>query len=56
VPGIGPRGAEAILRARREAGPPRDLRELRRMGIVAERAAPYVLLNGRASAEQLPLF
>jgi predicted DNA-binding helix-hairpin-helix protein len=56
VPGIGPRGAEAILRARREAGALRDLGDLRRMGIVAERVAAYVLLEGRASGGQLRLF
>lgn len=56
VPGIGPRGAEAILRARRGAAPLRDLSDLRRMGILAERAAPYVLLNGRAPGQQLRMF
>ena len=55
VPGIGPRGAEAILRARREADGLRDLRDLRRLGIVAERAAPWVTLRGRAAPIQLPL-
>lgn len=55
VPGIGPRGAEAILRARR-AGKLHDASALKALGIVAERAAPYLLLDGRRAAAQLPLF
>jgi predicted DNA-binding helix-hairpin-helix protein len=55
VPGIGPRGADAILRARHQAGALRDLSDLRRLGVVAERAAPYVTLRGRAPTLQLPL-
>ena len=55
VPGIGPKGCERILRARRERRLV-DLSQLRGMGILAERAAPYILLNGRPSAQQLPLF
>ena len=55
VPGIGPRGAEAILKARR-GGTLRDLSALRKLGVVAERAAPYVLLDGKSAARQLALF
>jgi len=55
VPGIGVKGAEAILRERRQGGI-RDLGTLRRLGIVAERAAPFLLLNGKRSALQLSLF
>ncbi len=55
VPGIGPRGAAAILRYRNK-GTLRDLRQLRGLGIHAERAAPYVLLDGRRPPQQLPLF
>jgi predicted DNA-binding helix-hairpin-helix protein len=46
VPGIGPRTIERILRAR---GTHRlqHSSQLRALGIVAERAAPYVLLDGR---------
>jgi predicted DNA-binding helix-hairpin-helix protein len=51
VPGIGPRGADAIVRARR-SGPLRDLRDLQRLGVVAVRAAPFVLLAGRRPAWQ----
>jgi predicted DNA-binding helix-hairpin-helix protein len=55
VPGIGPRGVEGILMARRN-GKLRDLSALRKLGVVSERAAPYLLLDGRRSDTQLPLF
>ncbi|MEJ2012944.1 MAG: radical SAM protein [Anaerolineales bacterium] len=55
VPGIGPKGCERIVRARRERRLV-DLSQLRGMGILAERAAPYILLDGRLPAQQLPLF
>ena len=46
VPGIGPKGANAILRARRQSKL-RDLSMLKKLGVIAERAAPYVLLDGQ---------
>jgi predicted DNA-binding helix-hairpin-helix protein len=55
VPGIGPKGAEAILKARRISRL-RDLSSLKKLGIVAERAAPYVLLDGKRAAYQPGLF
>ena len=55
VPGIGPKGAEAILRARRQ-GKLRDLSSLQKLGVIAERAAPYVLLDGRSAPAQMKLF
>jgi len=55
VPGIGPIGSERILQNRSEHCLV-ELSQLRRMGIAAERAAPYILLDGRAPARQLPLF
>jgi predicted DNA-binding helix-hairpin-helix protein len=55
VPGIGPKSADLILRARRQ-GALRELRDLQRLGINAARAAPYVLLNGRQAAYQARLF
>ena len=55
VPGIGPQGAEAILAARR-VGKLRDLRDLRALGVLAARAAPFVLLDGRMAAQQWRLF
>lgn len=56
VPGIGPKGADAILKARRQ-GTLRDLGHLRKIGIRApEQAAPYILLNGHRPPQQLTLF
>lgn len=55
IPGIGLKGAEAILLARRTKRL-RDLSALKKLGIIAERAAPYVLLDGRKAAMQMNLF
>ena len=55
VPGIGPKGAAAIVAARRQARL-RDIGDLRRLGVLADRAAPYILIGGRAPARQLALF
>jgi predicted DNA-binding helix-hairpin-helix protein len=55
VPGIGPRSVERILAARRGARL-RELGDLRKLGVQTAWAAPYLLLDGRAPARQLPLF
>jgi len=55
IPGIGNKGAEAILKARRQAKI-RDVTTLRKMGIIAERAAPYLLFDGRRASYQPYLF
>jgi predicted DNA-binding helix-hairpin-helix protein len=55
VPGIGPKGANAILQARRQSKLS-DLSVLKKLGVIAERAAPYVLLDGRRAPTQLALF
>jgi predicted DNA-binding helix-hairpin-helix protein len=55
VPGIGLKGAEAILQARR-TGKVRDLTSLRKMGIIVARAAPFLLLNGKRAETQLSMF
>ena len=55
IPGIGLKGAEAIVNARR-LNKLRDLSSLKKLGIIAERAAPYVLLDGRKAAAQMILF
>jgi predicted DNA-binding helix-hairpin-helix protein len=55
VPGIGVKGAEAILSARR-MGKLKDLTSLRKLGIIVARAAPFLLLNGRRPAEQMTMF
>ena len=52
VPGIGPKGANAIIRVRR-TGKLCDLSTLKKLGVVAERAAPYVLLDGQRAPTQL---
>lgn len=54
VPGIGLRGAEAIIAARRR-GRLRDLQDLHRIGVVTSRLAPFVLLDGRHPPRQLRL-
>jgi predicted DNA-binding helix-hairpin-helix protein len=54
VPGIGPKGADTILTARRK-GALRELRDLSSLGIIASRAAPFVLLDGKRPAQQLSL-
>jgi predicted DNA-binding helix-hairpin-helix protein len=56
VPKIGPKGADAILSARRK-GRLTELSHLRALGIAAvEEAAPYILLDGRSPHQQLKLF
>lgn len=55
IPGIGPKGADAILQARR-VSKLRDLTALRKLGIVVTRLAPFVLLDGRRADTQLGLF
>jgi hypothetical protein len=54
IPGIGPGGAEAILKARRTAVL-KDLSAFKKLGIIAERAAPFILLTVAAPG-QLELF
>jgi len=55
VPGIGPKGADAILLARRR-GKLRELRDLQTLGVLAARAAPFILLDGKMPTQQLRLF
>jgi len=52
VPGIGARSADAILRARRQ-GTLRSLADLRALGAVTGRAAPFILLDGHRPPRQL---
>jgi predicted DNA-binding helix-hairpin-helix protein len=54
VPGIGPRSVEKILAARRTHHL-RHTGQLRSLGIVAERAAPYILLDGKRPPLQQPM-
>ncbi len=55
VPGIGPRSASRILQWRRR-GALRDLADLHKAGAASNRAAPYVLLNGKRPPTQPRLF
>ncbi|MBL6959745.1 MAG: helix-hairpin-helix domain-containing protein [Anaerolineales bacterium] len=55
VPGIGPMTANRIVGARRICQI-RDLSQLRKLGIAAQRAAPFILLGGKRMATQTRLF
>lgn len=55
VPGIGPRSAARLLQWRRQ-GALRELEVVKRAGAIAERAAPFLLLDGRRPPHQLPLW
>ena len=56
VPGIGPKGAQSIIEARRR-GRITALSHLRQLKIAApEKVAPYILLDGHRPAEQMSLF
>jgi predicted DNA-binding helix-hairpin-helix protein len=55
IPGIGPKGAEVIMQARRQ-GSIREVSVLKKMGVLADRAAPFLLLDGRRPVFQPALF
>jgi predicted DNA-binding helix-hairpin-helix protein len=55
IPGIGMRGAERIIRMRK-MGMIRELSSLKKLGVITERAAPFILLNGRKPDAQLDFF
>jgi predicted DNA-binding helix-hairpin-helix protein len=55
VPGLGPRSVGRILRWRQQ-GALRELSDLNKAGAVADRAATYVLLDGKRPPHQLPLW
>ena len=55
VPGIGPKGAEIIVAARRR-GTLREVRHLQQIGVHTRRLKPFVLLDGQRPAYQLSLF
>ena len=55
IPGIGPRRAEVLLRARRTARL-RTSRQLQALGLPVTRMAPYILLDGRRLPRQAELF
>lgn len=55
IPGIGPRGADAIIKARLQ-GRLFEISNLRKLGIAIQRAAPFILMNGRRAPEQVLMF
>jgi predicted DNA-binding helix-hairpin-helix protein len=55
VPGIGPKGADAILKAR-HLGNLNSLEDLHGIGVNAARAKLYILLNGKRPPRQLALW
>jgi predicted DNA-binding helix-hairpin-helix protein len=55
IPGIGPKGADAILHSRR-AENLKSLEDLKRIGINPAKANPYILISGKQPAHQLRLW
>jgi predicted DNA-binding helix-hairpin-helix protein len=56
IPGIGPRGAHAIMAARRQHGDIRHIEELKALGVVVKRAAPFIQMDGHRAPTQMALF
>jgi predicted DNA-binding helix-hairpin-helix protein len=54
IPGIGPKGVDSLLSARRKQRL-KSSEDLRRIGINPTRAAPFILLDGRRPSTQLSL-
>ncbi len=52
IPGVGPKGADAILRARRN-GKLRHLEDLSKIGVNPSRVQPFILLDGKRPIYQL---
>jgi predicted DNA-binding helix-hairpin-helix protein len=55
IPGIGPRSLQTLL-AQRKVRTISELGHLRKMGVLVERAAPYITLAGKRPPIQLSLF
>jgi predicted DNA-binding helix-hairpin-helix protein len=51
IPGLGPKSVEVILRVRDQTRI-REISMLKKMGILADRAAPFLLLDGRKPVYQ----
>jgi predicted DNA-binding helix-hairpin-helix protein len=56
VPGIGPRPAKNLLDARRNGILIRHVEDLKRLGVSVDRAAAFILLNGRRPVQQIKMF
>lgn len=55
IPGIGPKGAATIINIRRRDSI-HHLGDLKRLGIITKRAAPFLLINGKRPEFQYSLF
>ena len=55
IPGIGPMGANSILKARR-VRKIKSLGDLQKLGISSKRAKPFILLDGSQPDYQYKLF
>lgn len=55
IPGIGPKGADAIMAARKR-GTIYNLEDLNKIGVNPSRSIPYILLNGKRPNKQLSLW
>ncbi len=55
IPGIGTKSATRIVQLRR-LGKIQALSDLRKLGVPAKRAAPFILLDGKQMPRQLPLW
>ena len=55
VPGIGPKGAQTIIGARRR-GKLKELNHLRKIGVGTKRLEDYVLLDGKRPIRQMKMF
>jgi predicted DNA-binding helix-hairpin-helix protein len=55
IPGIGVHGAHAILAARRQ-NHIRQISDLKALGILSQRAAPFILMDGKQAPLQMSLF
>jgi predicted DNA-binding helix-hairpin-helix protein len=55
IPGFGPKSVTAILRQRRRELI-RSIDDLKKIGVQTHRAARYILLDGKRTAQQLTLF
>jgi len=54
IPGIGPKSADAIIKARRECMF-HDISRLRTLGLLPERLFPFILLDGKKPSVQMTL-
>ena len=56
IPGIGPKGAQAILESRQRGGRLKSVDDLKALGVWSNRAAPFILFDGHRAPVQLNLF